>query len=267
MLHQAAHSTACGSAALGRPASRRCRRRVARGRSARVAGVRQRLARLRHPAARLAARRRLERAPDARRTSRCGTGSARRSGSPSAWSSGSGGVPSMVISRLLAGHVPVDARHRVDQRPGVGMARIGEHLLRSAPPRRPRRAYITTTRWQTLAMTPRSWLIRMIAAPKSRVQLARCRSRICAWMVTSSAVVGSSAISSAGSLAEAHREHDALAHAAGELMRVAVDRALRRGDAHAAEQSDRARAVACASSSGRAPPWSRPSGARCAAPD
>ena len=38
--------------------------------------------------------------------------------------------------------------------------------------------------------------------------------RICAWIVTSSAVVGSSAISSAGLHDERHRDHHALAHAA-----------------------------------------------------
>ena len=42
-------------------------------------------------------------------------------------------------------------------------------------------------------------------------------------MVTSSAVVGSSAISRSGSLAKRHGDHDALALAAGELMRVGVE--------------------------------------------
>ncbi len=99
----------------------------------------------------------------------------------------------------LSRDMPVDARHRVDQRPGVGMARIGQDLPRSAPPRPPRRHTSRSTRAHTLAITPSSWLIRMMAAPKSRLS-STIRSRICAWMVTSSAVVGSSAISSAGSL-------------------------------------------------------------------
>ena len=73
-----------------------------------------------------------------------------------------------------------------------------------------------------------------IAVPKSRLS-SRRSSRIWAWMVTSSAVVGSSAMSSTGSLRHAHGEHDALAHAARELVRVAVDGALRRVDAHPAE--------------------------------
>ena len=46
---------------------------------------------------------------------------------------------------------------------------------------------------------------------------------ICAWIVTSSAVVGSSAISSVGVAGERHRDHRALAHAAGELVRIVVD--------------------------------------------
>ena len=40
----------------------------------------------------------------------------------------------------------------------------------------------------------------------------RMSSRICAWMVTSRAVVGSSAMSSLGSHDERHGDHDALAH-------------------------------------------------------
>ena len=49
------------------------------------------------------------------------------------------------------------------------------------------------------------------------------RSRICAWMVTSSAVVGSSAISTCGSHDERHGDHHALAHAARELVRILVE--------------------------------------------
>ena len=39
-------------------------------------------------------------------------------------------------------------------------------------------------------------------------------------------------------VAEADGQHDALAHAAGELMGIALERALRRGHAHAPEQAD-----------------------------
>src|SRR6185312_12610658 len=63
-------------------------------------------------------------------------------------------------------------------------------------------AYITTTSSTRSATTPRSWVIRMMAVPSSPCR-RRSRSRICAWIVTSRAVVGSSAISSFGSQASA----------------------------------------------------------------
>ena len=47
------------------------------------------------------------------------------------------------------------------------------------------------------ATTPMSWVISRMAVPALRL-MRRISSRICAWMVTSSAVVGSSAISSFG---------------------------------------------------------------------
>ena len=63
-------------------------------------------------------------------------------------------------------------------------------------------AYITATRSHISATTPRSWVIRMIAVLVSS-RRRRIRSRIWAWIVTSSAVVGSSAMSSSGSQASA----------------------------------------------------------------
>ena len=70
---------------------------------------------------------------------------------------------------------------------------------------------------------------------------ARCSSsRIWAWMVTSRAVVGSSAISSFGVAGQRHGDHHALAHAAGELVRVVVEPLLRRPGCRPAEQLDRA---------------------------
>src|SRR6516165_317667 len=65
-----------------------------------------------------------------------------------------------------------------------------------------RPAYITMTRSATSATTPRSWVMRMMAAP-TRCLRSVMRLRICAWMVTSSAVVGSSAIRSFGRQASA----------------------------------------------------------------
>ncbi len=64
-------------------------------------------------------------------------------------------------------------------------------------------------------------------------------SRICAWIVTSSAVVGSSAISSLGSHDERHRDHHPLAHAAGHLVRILVEAALRVGNADIVPAADR----------------------------
>ena len=61
-------------------------------------------------------------------------------------------------------------------------------------------------------------------------------SRICSWVVTSSAVVGSSAISSDGLQASAMRDHRTLAHAAGKLVRIVVDPLLGLGNAHLAQQ-------------------------------
>ena len=54
--------------------------------------------------------------------------------------------------------------------------------------------------------------------PRSRT-CAPMRSRICFWMVTSRAVVGSSAMSRSGLVGERHRNHHPLALTAGELVR------------------------------------------------
>ena len=61
---------------------------------------------------------------------------------------------------------------------------------------------MTTTRSAISATTPMSWVIRMSAVPNSRCSV-RISSRIWACTVTSSAVVGSSAISTFGLQASA----------------------------------------------------------------
>ncbi len=61
-------------------------------------------------------------------------------------------------------------------------------------------AYITMMSSAMPATTPRSWVIITTAAPVSSCAVCST-SRTCAWMVTSSAVVGSSAISTRGLLA------------------------------------------------------------------
>ena len=65
-----------------------------------------------------------------------------------------------------------------------------------------RPAYITTTREHSSAITPRSWVMNRMAMPVACCN-SRRSSRICAWMVTSNAVVGSSAMSTSGRQAKA----------------------------------------------------------------
>ena len=58
-------------------------------------------------------------------------------------------------------------------------------------------------------------------------------------MVTSSAVVGSSAMRQLGIAGERHRDHHALAHPTGKLMRILVDSLFGVGNAYHLEQFDR----------------------------
>ena len=78
--------------------------------------------------------------------------------------------------------------------------------------------------------------------PRSRCSCSR-RSRIWAWMVTSSAVVGSSAISRRGLQADGHGDHDPLAHAAGELMGEGIEARGGLRDADLVQQLDGAPAA------------------------
>ena len=64
---------------------------------------------------------------------------------------------------------------------------------------------------------------------------------ICASSVTSSDVVGSSAMSRSGFIEERHGDGDPLAHPAGELVRVVVDALLRVRDADPAQHLEGAR--------------------------
>ena len=72
--------------------------------------------------------------------------------------------------------------------------------------------------------------------PPASLRRPRSRSRIWAWIVTSSAVVGSSAISTVGLAGQRHGDHDALAHAAGHLVRIVGGAALGIGDADALQR-------------------------------
>ena len=74
---------------------------------------------------------------------------------------------------------------------------------------------------------------------------------ICAWIETSSAVVGSSATIRRGLGAQRERDHHPLAHAAGELVRIVVDALLGARDADLLQELERARARAAAADSGK----------------
>ena len=160
---------------------------------------------------------------------------ARAKAQPSGRCSGSGTWPGIAARRW---------------RPASGGSACGEaakqaRACRDAPCRRntssvrprstTRPAYITSTRSVISLTTPRSWVISSSAMPVSATSSAS-RSRICAWIVTSSAVVGSSAISRSGAAGERHGDHHALALAAGELVRIAARREARLRQADTVEQ-------------------------------
>ena len=63
-------------------------------------------------------------------------------------------------------------------------------------------AYMTAIREQCAASVDRSWVMNSVASPNASCSSSSSR-RICAWTITSSAVVGSSATSSFGSHASA----------------------------------------------------------------
>ena len=79
-----------------------------------------------------------------------------------------------------------------------------------------------------------------IAMPSRALSSARSF-RICACTVTSSAVVGSSAMKQVGLVGERHGDHHALALPARELVRIGVEPALGVADADEVEQLERAR--------------------------
>ena len=124
----------------------------------------------------------------------------------------------------------------------MGFARVARKCRLSAPCSISRPDFMSATRSAISATTPISWVISRMATPNSLFS-SRISSRIWAWTVTSSAVVGSSAISTLGRQDERHRDHHPLSHAAGELVRILVERAPARGCAqleHAASARPRA---------------------------
>ena len=100
-------------------------------------------------------------------------------------------------------HAPGDRRTAArasrgpSARPRAAAAYTGDaargRAPRRAPPRRPGPHTSRPPGRPCAAITPISWVISRIAVPAARPR-SRIRARICAWIVTSSAVVGSSAI-------------------------------------------------------------------------
>ena len=151
-----------------------------------------------------------------------------------------GTMPGMVGQAALVRRA---LRQRVQQRRRVGMMRVARTAARRAAASTSWPAYITTTRCAVSATTPMSWVISTSAMPRSRCS-ATSRSRICAWMVTSSAVVGSSAISRRGLQAIAMAIITRWLMPPESWCGIGGQARLRRRDADLAEQLDRARARA-----------------------
>ena len=145
------------------------------------------------------ARRRSDRAADApSRTDPTRTGSGRESGSRSArpleeerfpeWSRDGRAFRRRAASRATIPRCRDGAADRTAFRRALSST--------TSPP------YITITRDAVSATTPRSCVMSRIEVPNFFWR-SRSSSRICAWIVTSSAVVGSSAITSAGFMTSA----------------------------------------------------------------
>ena len=149
--------------------------------------------------------------------------------------SGGGGAPRDRPQRLA--RMP-RIRHRAQQ----GRAyRRGEVLRRPGRPRHippPARHRARRRGRQLCATTPRSWVTRMTAIPS--VSRRCCSSlRIWSWMVTSSAVVGSSASSSVGFDARAMAIIARWRMPPRKLVRVVGNALRRRRDADEVEQLHR----------------------------
>src|SRR5918996_2788183 len=109
------------------------------------------------------------------------------------------GAPLIGCSRCFR---PVSRRGMLSSRPNVYGWRGRAKICRAPPVSTNVPAYITCTRSHIPATTPRSCVMRTSAVSFSAT-ISRSRSRIWAWIVTSSAVVGSSAMRSFGSQARA----------------------------------------------------------------
>ena len=115
---------------------------------------------------------------------------------PPASSAGAGTVPGIDGSRSGTGRPAEYVRVRAEQRGGVGVRRPPSTAA-TVPASTTWPAYMTATSSHRSATTPRSWLTIYTDRPVSLTS-ERSRLSISACTVTSSAVVGSSAMSSRG---------------------------------------------------------------------
>ncbi len=150
---------------------------------------------------------------------------------------------------LAAGCCPVRAGRQ--SAPGCTDAAAALSTSAQVPCSMMRPAYITITRSAISATAPMSWVMNMMAVPLSRCRLAQQIEdlRLHRDVERGGRLVGDQDVGPAG---QRHRDHHALAHAAGQLVRVFVDAALGRRNAHLAQHLDGA---------ARAPP--RPSRPAC----
>ena len=101
-----------------------------------------------------------------------------------------------------------------------------------------RPAYITTTRSAISATTPRSWVISMIAEPSRVLQVAHQVEdlRLDGHVQRRGRLVGDQQLRIAG---QRHGDHHALAHAAGQLVRILAHPPRRRRNADQRQHLDR----------------------------
>ena len=115
---------------------------------------------------------------------------------------------------------------------------------------------MTATRWATSATTPRSWVMRITAAPVSAWRRASTDQhlRLHGDVEGGRRLVGDDELRAPG---HRHGDHRALAHAAGELVRILPGAPGRVGDVDLAQELDGALARLRRRAGGRARPGPR----------
>ena len=113
----------------------------------------------------------------------------------------------------------VERRRVLEQTPGVRTRRRIEDVRDATRRLATRPSFITMIRSARSAATPRSCVTNRMPLPSCSRRSSR-RSRMRRWTVTSRALVGSSAMSSRGCNGERRGDQHALAHAAGQLVRI-----------------------------------------------